>query len=240
MKRIVLLLLCLTCVCALPPAADAAELTVMSPVAMRPLLTKVAADVERSAGHKFVFVWSESGKIKSDVESGVAFDIAILTPNLVSQGKLNAATRTPVTRSGIGVAVRKGAPKPDVSTTDAFKRAMMDAKSIGFVDQSATSRYVDALFAQLGIADAVKSKLRPLPGTAAQYLARGEVEIALTQISTIVPFAEIELAGPFPPEIQLYTVFTAAASPQSDQDAGMRCPKLWSRLRTSRCSTRRD
>lgn len=203
-------------------SADASDLKIMSPIALRPVLTKVAGDFERTTGHRIEFVWNESGRINTDIESGGAFDIAILTPNfvdaLIAKGKLDAATRTPVARSGIGVAFRKGVPKPDVSTTEAFKRTMLEAKSIGFVDQSASSRYLATLFAKLGIADQVKDKLRPLHGTAAPLVAKGEAEIALTQIPTILPFPEVDYAGPLPPEIQLYTVFTAGISPSADME----------------------
>ena len=185
------------------------------------MLTDVAANFQKSTGDKIELIWSESGKINADIEAGTPFDIAILTPNfvdsLVKQGKLDGATRTPVARSGIGVAVKKGAPKPDLSTTEAFKRAMIEAKSIGFVDQSASSRYLTGLFVRLGIAEQLKDKLKPLHGTAAQYVAKGDPEIALTQIATIIPFPEVDYAGPLPPDIQLYTIFTAAASSDSEK-----------------------
>ena len=198
-----------------------AELKILSPIALKPVLTDVAANFQKSTGDKIELIWSESGKINADIEAGTPFDIAILTPNfvdsLVKQGKLDGATRVPVARSGIGVAVKKGAPKPDVSTTEAFKRAMIEAKSIGFVDQSASSRYLTGLFVRLGIAEQIKDKLKPLHGTAAQYVAKGDPEIALTQIATIIPFPEVDYAGPLPPDIQLYTIFTAAASSDSEK-----------------------
>lgn len=222
MKKRIALALGLIGMFAFGAAGSAAELKIMSPVALKPVLTNVAASFEKLTGDKVELIWSESGKISADIEAGTPFDIAILTPNfvdaLVKLGRLDGATRMPVARSGIGVAIRKGAPKPDVSTTDAFKRAMIDAKSIGFVDQSASSRYLTALFMRLGIADQIKGKLKPLHGTAAQYVAKGDPEIALTQIATIIPFPEVDYAGPLPPEIQLYTIFTVAASPASDPE----------------------
>jgi molybdate transport system substrate-binding protein len=203
--------------CLIASESHADELKIMSPVALKPVLTSIAEAFEKSSGDRIEFVWSESGKINADIASGTPFTIAVLTPNFVEaltkQGKLDAATRTPVARSGIGVAIRKGAAKPDVSTTEAFKRMLLEAKSIGFVDQSATSRYVTGLFARLGIAEQVKDKLRPLHGTAAQFVAKGDPEIALTQIATILPFDGVDFAGPLPPDLQLYTVFTAVAAP---------------------------
>jgi len=204
---------------------SATEIKVMSPIALKPVFAKVSAEFEQSTGHKLTVIWGETGAIKADIEKGVAFDVAILTPNfvddLIKQGKLDGNSKTPVARSGIGIVIRKGTRKPDVSTTDAFKRALMDAKSIGYVEHSASSRYLDGLFARLGIADAIKSKLKPLSGPAAKYVANGDPELAITQISAILQFEGVELAGPLPQDIQLYTVFVAAAPAASNSDAAV-------------------
>lgn len=169
--------------------------------------------------------WGESGGMRSDIERGVPFDIVVLTEafvdDLINQGKLDRSSKTLLARSGIGVAIRKGAHRPDLSTTEAFKTSMLSVSSIGFAAESATSRYLEQLFRKLSISDEVKGKLRPLKGTAAPYIAKGDPEIALTQISTIIPFPEIEFAGQLPPEIQLYTVFAAAAS-STTPNAGAR------------------
>jgi molybdate transport system substrate-binding protein len=203
-------------------ATHGTELKVMSPIAIKPLLTKVGKEFSQSTGNKIVFVWSESGGIKSDIEKGVQFDIVILTPNfvddLIKQGKLDGATRTPIARSGIGVAIRKGMPKPDVSTTDAFKRTLINAKSIGFVERSSSSRYLPDLFDRLGIAEAIKSKLKPLPGPVHEFLAKGDPEIAITQIAAVLPFDDLELVGPLPSDIQRYTTFVGVASSASSSD----------------------
>lgn len=210
------------CVFAFMAVGRAAEIRVMSPIALKPIFEKVGAEFERSTGHKLTVSWGESGGMRSDIEKGVPFDVAVLTlkfvDDLIKEGKLDGNTRTPIARSGIGIAIRKGAPKPDVSTTDAFKRTLMNAKSIGFVAQSASSRYLDTLFTRLGIAEEIKSKIRPLKGPASPYVAKGDPEIAITQISTIIPFEGVEFAGPLPPDVQLYTVFVAAASPASNSE----------------------
>jgi len=214
------------CVFAFIAVGSAAEIKVMSPVALKPVLAKAGAELERSTGHKLAITWGESGGIKADIEKGVPFDVAILTHNfvddLIKQGKLDGNTKTLVARSGIGIAIRKGAPKPDVSTTDAFKRTLMDAKSIGYVEHSASSRYLNELLGKLGIADAIKSKLKPLSGPVHTYVANGDPEIAITQIGAILQFEGIELAGPLPPDVQRYTVFVAAAPSTSSSDAAVR------------------
>jgi molybdate transport system substrate-binding protein len=122
------------------------------------------------------------------------------------------ATRIDVSRSGAGLAVKRGAPKPDIGTTEAFKRALLEAKSICYVEQGATGIYLKGLFERLGIAEQLKGKTRLLPPSnpAAHAVANGEAEIGMTQISEILPYAGAELVGPLPAEIQLTSVYPAA------------------------------
>ena len=123
----------------------------------------------------------------------------------IKQGKLVAASRTEIARSVAGVAVKKGAPKPDIGTTDAFKRALIDAKSIAYVEQGATGIYLKGLLQRLGIAEQLKAKTKLLPPSnpAAFAVANGEAEIGMTQISEILPYAGAELVGPLPADIGL-------------------------------------
>ena len=138
---------------------------------------------------------------------------------LAGEGKIDAATRTTIAHAGIGIAIHKGVPKPDISTTEAFKRALLNAKSVGFTAAGASGVYLKTLFDKLGIADELKPKLKLLQGGAGEAAANGEVEIGLTQISEILPYADAELVGPLPPDIQSYTYFSAgeaAASKEAD------------------------
>jgi molybdate transport system substrate-binding protein len=159
--------------------------------------------------------------LQVQIEKGTAFDLAILGPaaidDLIKQGKLLGATRADVVRSGIGVAIRKGAPKPELGSTDAFKRAVVNAKSIAFNEAGLTGAYLKTVFQRLGIAEEVKTKHRN--GRGAELVAAGEAEIGMTQISEILPVPGAELAGPLPAEIQHYSVFPAAiraGSPQAE------------------------
>jgi molybdate transport system substrate-binding protein len=196
--------------------AQAAEVRVFSSNALKTVLEELAPQFEKASGHKLIVTFKSAAALKADIEKGEAFDVAILTASalddLLKQGKLAAATRTEIARSGAGVAVRKGAPKPDISTTDTFKRAMLNAKSITFVEQGATGIYLKTLFVRLGIADELKPKIKLAATAAAAAVANGEAEIGMTQISEILPFAGAELVGPLPPEIQVYTNFPAAIS----------------------------
>jgi molybdate transport system substrate-binding protein len=207
------------CLVAFTSAINAAEIKVLSPVALKHVFEAVAPEFERTTGNKLIITWGESGGIKIDVEKGSPFDVAFLTQGfvdeLIKQGKLDGTTRTPVARSGIGIIIRKGAPKPDVSTTEAFKKTLLAAKSIGFVDHSASSRYVPVLLERLNLTDAVKDKMKPLNGPAGPYVGAGNPEIAISQMAAIQPSDGADIAGPLPPELQLYTIFGAAARPGS-------------------------
>lgn len=205
--------------------ADAAEIKAMVSNALKSTLEEAAPQFETASGHKLSITFGAAAELKAAIEKGEPVDVAILTTattdDLIKEGKLVATGRADIARSGAGVAVRKGAPKPDISTTAAFRQALLDAKSIGFVGAGATAPYIRSLFDRLGIADEVKSKLKILPATnpAANAVAHGEAELGITQISEILPYAGAELLGPLPPEIQLYTVYPAAVAADAKEPA---------------------
>ena len=206
--------------------AGAAEIKVICSNALKTTLEQLAPAFEKATEHKLAITWGATVPLKAGIEKGVAFDITLLTTDavddLVKQGKLVATTRTVLANSGAGVAVRKGAPKPDISTVDAFKNALLNAKSVAYVEQGGTGIYLKTLLQRLGIADAIKEKVKLLPpeNPAAKAVSNGEAEIGMTQISEILPYAGAELVGPFPAAIQLTTSFggavaTAAAQPEA-------------------------
>ena len=205
--------------------ASAAEIKAMVSNALKSTMEEAAPQFEAASGHKLGITFGAAAELKAAIEKGEPVDVAILTTattdDLVKEGKLVAAGRADIARSGAGVAVRKGAPKPAISTTAAFRQALLDAKSIGFVGAGATAPYIRSLFDRLGIADEVKSKLKILPATnpAANAVANGEAELGITQISEILPYAGAQLVGPLPPEIQLYTVYPAAVAAGAKEPA---------------------
>jgi len=204
-------------------SANAAEIRVISSNALKTTLEQLAPAFEKATEHRVVFTWGAAVPLKAQIEKGEAFDLAVLTvagiDDLIKQGKLAGATRATLADSGAGVAVRKGAPKPDISTVETFKRALLNAKSVAFVEQGGTGIYLKALLQRLGIADALKGKIKLLPpeNPAAQAIANGEAEIGMTQISEILPYEGAELVGPFPKEIQLNTSFATAVGASARQ-----------------------
>jgi molybdate transport system substrate-binding protein len=137
-----------------------------------------------------------------------------VTEDLIKEGRLTANGCIDIARSGAGVAGRKGASKPDISTTDTFKRALLDARSIAYVEAGAITPYIKRLFEHMGIADQIMPKLKPQPSSnpVAKAVANGEAELGITQISEILPYAGAELIGPLPAEVQIYTVYRAAVA----------------------------
>jgi molybdate transport system substrate-binding protein len=203
--------------------AGAAEIKVICSNALKTTLEELAPAFEKATEHKLAITWGATVPLKAGIEKGATFDLTLLTSeavdDLVGKGKLTAATRTALANSGAGVAVRKGAQKPDISTVEAFKNALLNAKSVAYVEQGGTGIYLKVLLQRLGIADAIRTKVKLLPpeNPAAKAVANGEAEIGMTQISEILPYAGAELVGPFPAEIQLTTSFGGAVATNAAQ-----------------------
>ncbi len=200
--------------------AQAAEIKVLASTAVKTVLEELVPQFEKATGNKVAVGIAPAAVLKTQIDQGAAFDVAILTvpitDGLAKEGKLDT-TRTTIAHAGIGVAIRKGAPKPDIGTTEAFKRALLNAKSIGFTAGGASGVYLKSLFEKLGIADELKPKLKLLQGPAGEAAANGDVEIGMTQISEILPYANAELVGPLPPDSQSYTYFSAAVAVASKE-----------------------
>jgi molybdate transport system substrate-binding protein len=202
--------------------ADASEVKVLASTAIKTALEVLAPQFETAANHKLFIVYGASARLQPEIEKGEAFDLAILstavTDALIKQGKLVAATRVDIARSGAGVAVRKGAPKPDISTTESFKQALLNAKSLGYSEAGASGQFLMAMFQHLGIAEEMRPKLklaRPNQPSL-QALADGEIDIGIPQISEALVFPGVDLVGPLPPDVQVYTVLPAAVATNAE------------------------
>lgn len=195
----------------------AAEIKVLSSTGVSGILRELGPAFERSFEQKLAIELDAAAILRQRIQDGAAFDVAILTAaiadDLIKAGKLVAATRADIARSGVGVAVRAGAPEPDIGTTEAFKRTLLDANSVAYTTQGASGQYFAGLLGKLGIADQVKAKAKTLPsGAIAELVAKGEAELAVQQTSELMTVSGVELVGPLPRELQTYTMFTAAVS----------------------------
>jgi molybdate transport system substrate-binding protein len=199
--------------------ADAAEVKVMYSGGFSAALQELGPEFERTTGNKVVLISGPSmgttpEAIPNRIERGEPVDVVIMVgyalDNLIKQGQVVSGSRVDLAQSGIGVAVRAGTSKPDISSADALKRTLLRAKSIAYSD-SASGVYVSTeLFQRLGIADQVKGKSRMIQAEpVGRVVARGEAKIGFQQISELRPIAGIELVGPLPPELQKMTVFSA-------------------------------
>jgi molybdate transport system substrate-binding protein len=198
--------------------AQGAELVAVVSDGMKPSVEELVPQMEHLIGRKLSTQFNSSKNIKAKIESGEPFDVAILTSDiiddLIKQGKIAAGTRAEIARTGMGVGVRAGAPKPDVSTPEALKRTLLGAKSITFNPSGASATHVHDIFDHLGIADTVKSKLMldAEPGRPQMNVADGKADIVITLIPEIKFFKGVELAGPVPAELQSYISFGAGVA----------------------------
>ena len=214
---------------ALASTVQAAEIKLMSSLGMRVMLTDLITDFERATGHKVTAAYGAPGPIKTRIAEGEPVDVVVLPPpgldDLVKQGKIVADSKVILARSGMGVGVRAGASKPDISTPEAFKRALLAAKSVSYSDPaigSPSGAHVVKVLERLGIAEDIKAKSKPYngPGYHTEFVAKGEIEISLAQISEIMPVQGAELAGPLPADLQLTTVYqTGIGTAAKDQAA---------------------
>jgi molybdate transport system substrate-binding protein len=198
-------------------AVTAAEIKVLTAGAMKAVVLALTPEFEKATGHKVVVDNDTAGGLAKRIGGGEAFDLAIVTPRVVddltAQGKIAAGSKADLAKVGIGVAVKEGAAKPDIASVDGLKAALLAAKSVVYIDPKAggsSGIYFDKLLERLGIANEVRAKAKlKAGGYVAELVASGEAEIAVHQISEIVPVKGVTLVGPLPKEVQNITVYTA-------------------------------
>jgi len=192
-----------------------ADIKVLSSIATREAYNELLPQFEQASGHKVTTTWCGTVDImKRMAAGGEQFDLIVISSteleDLIKQGKIVAGTRVDLAKSGIGVAVRAGAPKPDIGSLDALKRTLLAAKSVGYTS-GPSGVYMAGLVERMGIADAVKAKFRSVPsgGTIGTIIASGDCEIGFQQISELVHIKGTDYVGPLPAEVQRVTVFTS-------------------------------
>src|SRR5919205_1740046 len=193
-------------------AASAADVKVLTAGAFKAVVTALAPEFERRNGHKLVVANDTAGALVRRIEAGEAFDLVVLTPQAIEQlgrkGKIAAGTAANLAKVGIGVVVKQGAPRPEIGRVQDFKRTLLQARSVAYIDPAAggsSGISLDRLRTRLGIADAIKPKAVLVPGgLVAERVANGEAEIGVHQISEILAVKGVSLVGPLPPAIQDY------------------------------------
>jgi molybdate transport system substrate-binding protein len=205
--------------------SDANQINILSGGAMKSLMVEVVPLFERAIGTNVEIKFALTSALKKQIEDGAAFDIALLPrpelDALVEAGRIAAGTQTDITRSAVGLAVRAGAPKPDICTVEALKRTLQAAKSIGYSD-GPSGAYIAELLVRLGIADEMKPKTRLTSRPVAEIVAEGEAEIGMQQIVAILPVKGAELVGPLPGELQNIIVYAAGLAAGSGQSGTAR------------------
>lgn len=205
------------CVLGLSAMAEAAELKVIAGGSMTAPLNRLSPEFEKAAGHKLSIHFDSTPNIVARVNSGTPFDAVVVPVDVFKDAAAKArfapGPTVDIARVGYGVIVRAGAPKPDISTPDLFRKAMLAASSVAYLPASAAGAYVTKVFERLGIAEEMtaKTKVQASPGQIPQVVAKGEAEIGVF-LSNVLIAPGVELVGPFPGDLQQELVFTSAVA----------------------------
>ena len=197
-----------------------ADIKVLTTGAFKQVVAALVPEFERTTGHKIALDNGTVGQLQKRVDGGEAFDVLVLSPrgieDYIKQGKIVAGSNANLARVGVGVMTRAGAAKPDVSTVEAFKQALLNARSVGYIDPASggsSGIYVAGLLERLGIIDRIKPKAKLQSGGHVSDLVKaGEAEIGIHQISEIVGQPGVTLIGPLPNDIQNYTTYAVGLS----------------------------
>jgi len=204
---------------------QAAEVKVLASNGVKAALEELAPVYERQTGNKLSITFGLAAVLKRQIESGEPFDFAILTDagidDLAKQGKVDVASRVPIARSGVGIGIKKGAPRADIGTPDALKRALLDAKSISWAKEGQSGIYFAKLLERMGIAEQMKPKVVPAASGAevGKLVVEGKSQYGVILVNELMAVPGVEVLGPLPAELQSYTVFHGAASTSSKNAA---------------------
>lgn len=209
-----------------PASAD--DIRVLSSVAMRSVIEALVPEFARTTGHTVSPVFGIAAAIRTRIEGGEAFDVAVLTPamldELAAKQLVDAASRQVVARAGLGLMIKAGARKPDVSSVDAFTRTLVASRSITYVPTGASGVAFLKTIEQLGIAGTVKARATPAAtgDEVNANITTGKADLAVLPVSEILPVRGAELGGVFPAQVQSYIVMAAGISSRSPRSAAAR------------------
>jgi molybdate transport system substrate-binding protein len=216
-------------------ATQAAEIKVLSTQATEQAYRELVPQFEKASGHKITTVFTGTLDLQKRIAAGESYDMIIMAgpaiDDFIMAGKVVGGTRTDLARSGVGVAVHPGTPKPDISTVEAVKKTLLSAKSIGY-STGPSGVYLTGLFQRLGVADAIKGKLKQTPTGVfvGSIIASGEAEIGFQQVSELLHFPGVDYVGPLPAEIQEVTVFASGIQVGAKE---AEAAKAWARFLAS-------
>src|SRR6476469_1700112 len=206
--------------------AQAAELRVLSGNGAKAAVQELCKQFERATGNTIELHFEVNADLKKKIEAGEAFDVAVLNPPvidaLIKDGRLIAGSRADIGRSGLGLAVRTGTPKPDISSVEGFRRALIAAKAVAYPGKGASGVYFVSLLDRLGIKAAMQGKLKPMAAEdTVEVVARGEADMVVVVATRITGVPGVDLVGPIPEALQTKIGFAAALSTGAKQpDAG--------------------
>jgi molybdate transport system substrate-binding protein len=202
---------------------EAAEIKVLSTVGMQPATPELFSQFEAATGHRVVVTYGLAAVLKTKFLEGAPADVLILTSpiidDLAQQGKVVTESKKDVARSGVGVAVKAGAPKPDIGTAEALKTAVLSAKSIGYSREGASGVAFARVLERLGIADQVRAKYKDTGTKAGEMLAAGEIDLGAAQIPELMAVPGVEIVGPLPAELQTVTIFSVGLATAAQDSA---------------------
>jgi len=190
------------------------DIKVLSSIATKEAYLELVPQFEKASGHTVTTTWSGTTAMMKQLAAGEQYDLVMISATeldeLIKQGKIVPGTRVDIAKSGIGIAVRKGAPRPDVSSPDALKKALLAAKTVGYTS-GPSGVYMGQLVERMGIAAQVKAKFKSVPsgGTIGTIVASGDCEIGFQQVSELVHIPGVDFIGPLPAEVQRVTVFSS-------------------------------
>ena len=210
--------------------ASAADIKLLTAGAFKSVAMELVPAFERETGHKVIIENDTAGGLAKRIADGEAFDVAVLPPAalspLVTSGKVVDGSTKPLAKVGIGVAVRKGAPLPDIKDVEALKRTLLAARAIAYIDPAAggtSGIYLAQLFDKMGIGAKLKPKSVLVPGgLVADRVVRGEAEIGLQQASEILAVPGATLVGPIPAAVQSYTIYAGGIGTAAHEPAAAR------------------